>query len=228
MIGKDKRPLDSFGSTSPPGDDRALPLRFDFGKGMFGFFAPMEAPGKLAAVDEIQNLAGPPYLWMKNHRTGYHYWAGIYNNQNTYLAPWFRQAHGNEEDVWMKLADGKLFRSSSVIGASECLERPCARLHSRLLRNPGANPEKRSVSSLLRLYCRASSVGRATARARGFAQYSGYNDSSIRSFREFLRKKFGSIKRLNRAWQADYTQFDSIQPPPILMFTLLQSDAAFL
>ena len=78
-----------FGSTGKVGDDRTLPLRFDFGSGIFGFYVPMAASNRLAIADSRRDRTDFFYTWMKTNHSGYHYWAGVYNNQNTYLAPWF-------------------------------------------------------------------------------------------------------------------------------------------
>jgi hypothetical protein len=74
-----------FGSTGKTGDDRALPLRFDFGSGVFGFYIPMAASNRLDVAGPIQDRADPMYAWMKTHHAGCYYWAGVYNNQNTIL-----------------------------------------------------------------------------------------------------------------------------------------------
>jgi hypothetical protein len=54
----------------------------------------------------------------------------------------------------------------------------------------------------------------------GQPQYSGYNDSAVSAFHEYLRKKFQTIERLNHEWEASYKDFDSIQPPPDPYVTL--------
>jgi hypothetical protein len=41
----------------------------------------------------------------------------------------------------------------------------------------------------------------------------GYNPEAIAAFRQFLRTKFVSIDRLNKAWRTKYTSFEEIVPP---------------
>jgi len=210
LIRKDYRPTRIlFGSTAGPGDDRALPLRFDFGKGIFGFFAPMEAPGKLLVPD------GGSHAWMREHRSGYHYWAGVYNNQNTYLAPWFLQRHGSNEDVWMRLADGKLLKSNGGDWGQVNIWNPQVRDYLRDYCETQAGTLKDDPWLLCYDYTAEPHPWAAQPpNPPRLPQYSGYNESAVRGFRDFLQKKFGSIGRLNRSWQTHYVSFSSIQPPP--------------
>jgi hypothetical protein len=46
----------------------------------------------------------------------------------------------------------------------------------------------------------------------GFAQ-TGYNASAKRALRERLRKTYGTLESLNRQWNAQYKNFDEIEPP---------------
>src|SRR5262249_4069767 len=75
-----------FGSTGKAGDDRTLPLQFDFGSGPFNFYAPMAASNQLAIAEGLRNRTDPVFTWMRTNHSGYHYWAGVYNNQNSYVA----------------------------------------------------------------------------------------------------------------------------------------------
>src|SRR5437763_4571873 len=104
LVDKNYRPKRIiFGSTGKAGDDRTLPLRFDFGSGIFGFYISMTASNKLDVSAGMLDGTDPVCAWMKANHSGYHYWAGVYNNQNTYVARWFLKEHKDEEDVWMKL-----------------------------------------------------------------------------------------------------------------------------
>jgi Beta-galactosidase len=203
-----------FGSTATPGDERVLPLRFDFCKGVFGFYAPMSAPGQIALSEKARNETDGEHRWLREHHQGYHYWAGVYNNQNSYLAPWFRKLHENDDDVWLKLADGKLLKSSTE----------WAQL----------NIWNASVQDYLRNYCEAQArvlqddpflIGYDyTAEPHPWAsqppepphqpQYSGYNDSAIAAFHQWLKEQYADIGELNQKWHTTYARFEDIAPPP--------------
>lgn len=203
-----------FGSTGEAGDDRLLPLRFDFGRSMFSFYAPMSSEHDLVLAQEQREHRSPAHQWMAQHNSGYHYWAGVYNNQNTYIAPWFLKAHGKEDDVWMKLANGKLLRSGSEWGqvniwnpAVQQYVRTYCETQARLL---GGDPY---------LVCYDFTAephpwGSQPSDPPGLPQFSGYNDSAITAFREWLRGKFGFIETLNNSWKSSYADFAAIDPPP--------------
>ena len=56
LIGKDFKPKRIiFGSTGQFGDNRTLPLRFDFGSSDYGAYMPMESAGKLKMADKRRN-----------------------------------------------------------------------------------------------------------------------------------------------------------------------------
>jgi Beta-galactosidase/Putative Ig domain len=40
-----------------------------------------------------------------------------------------------------------------------------------------------------------------------------YSDSMKEQFRQWLKGRYGEVKKLNEAWQSDYSDFDGIQPP---------------
>ncbi|MGZ4988703.1 MAG: beta-galactosidase, partial [Limisphaerales bacterium] len=210
LIGKDFKPTRIlFGSTGQIGDDRTLPLRFDFGSGVYGAYVPMEAAGKLEITGKRRDRTDGIYPWMTNHREGYHYWAGVYNNQNTYVAPWFLNQHTNDDDIWMRLIDGKI---------------PSRGQWAQV------NIWNKDVQSYLTNYCETQ--GRTFrddpslvcydytgephpfgSQAPGLPQYSGYNDSAVAAFREYLLNKFKTIERLNTEWSTSYKSFTEIQPP---------------
>ena len=61
----------------------------------------------MSARDKL-DIAKPPggqldavHKWMRDQKTGYHYWAGIYNNQNTYVADWFLKQYTKDDDMFM-------------------------------------------------------------------------------------------------------------------------------
>jgi hypothetical protein len=203
-----------FGSTGRVGDDRILPLQFDFGSGVYSFIVPMAARGKLDIATPPNGQLDSVHKWMRDHKMGYHYWAGVYNNQNTYVADWFVKEFGKDDDVWMKLADGKVLRSA-----------------------PGSswgqpNIWNANVRDYIQNYCETQSkyfhvdpsllcydyAGEPHPYAMNPGphdpQYSGYNASAVAEFRKFLQQKFTSIEKLNRAWKSSYRSFDEIQPPP--------------
>ena len=211
LIGKNFQPKRIlFGSTGKVGDDQVLPLRFDFGSGVFSFYVPMEAQGKLAVSKAMTDRTDAIFPWMQKNHAGYHYWAGVYNNQNTYVTPWFSKEHGKEDDVWMRLIDGK------IPGRGEWGQ---------------VNIWNPSVQSYLTNYCETQ--GRTFkddpflvcydytgephpygAQPVGQPQYSGYNDSAVAAFRNYLRKKFKTIEHLNDEWSSAYKDFENVIPPP--------------
>lgn len=214
VVGKNFQPTRIlFGSTATPGDTRVEPLRFDFCKGVFGFYAPMSGPGQIEMSEPIRKRTDPAYAWMRSAQVGYHYWAGVYNNQNTYLAPWFLKQHADDPDIWMQLADGKVLKGSGDWGQLN-------------IWNP-------SVQAYLKDYCSAQSkalhddglllcydytaephpFGGQPPEPPNLPQYSGYNASAMAAFHDYLKKKFGTITKLNSAWRSAYTGFDAIQPP---------------
>jgi hypothetical protein len=199
-----------FGCTGRAADDRTLPLDFDFGSGVYGFYVPMASSNKLDISPGLADHSDPLFKWMQTHHSGYHFWAGVYNNQNTYVAPWFLKDHKTNPDVWMKLADGKVL--------------PAGDWSQVNIWNP-------RVRQYIQTYCETQSrtfrddpylvcydyTGEPHpwgGQAPGQAQYSGYNDSAIAAFQAYLREKFGSIAKLNRAWRTNYSAFSVIQPPP--------------
>jgi len=217
LIGKDFKPKRIlFGSTGQIGDNRTLPLRFDFGSGVYGPYIPMESPGKLDIPEKRRDRTDGIYPWMRTNHEAYHYWAGVYNNQNTYVAPWFLKQHTNDDDIWMRLIDGKI---------------PSRGQWAQV------NIWNKDVQSYLTNYCETQ--GRTFqgdpflvcydytgephpfgSQAPGLPQYSGYNDSAIASFRDYLRNKFKTIEHLNTEWGTSYASFDSIKPPPDPYVTL--------
>ncbi|MEY2429564.1 MAG: beta-galactosidase [Verrucomicrobiota bacterium] len=199
-----------FGSTGKSGDDRTLPLRFDFGSGVFGFYIPMAASNKLDIAAPIQDRTDPMYSWMKTNHAGYHYWAGVYNNQNTYLAPWFLKAHENDDDIWMKLANGKVLKGAEWGQAN--IWNPDVR---RYIQNYS---EAQSLvlggDPFLVCYDYTGEPHPWGAQPPGQPQYTGYNESAIRAFQDYLKAKFGTIAKLNNSWRSNYGSFEAIQPPP--------------
>jgi hypothetical protein len=199
-----------FGSTGKVGDDKTLPLRFDFGSGMFGFYIPMAASNRLDIAEGLRNRTDPQYGWMGTNHSGYHYWAGVYNNQNTHLAPWFLTEHKGEDDIWMKLADGKVLRGGEWGQANiwnrdvrEYIQDYCETQGRTFSRDP-----------FLMCYDYTGEPHPWGSQPPGQPQYSGYNESAVEAFRAYLRRKFGSIAKLNKAWEARYAGFEAIQPPP--------------
>ena len=45
----------------------------------------------------------------------------------------------------------------------------------------------------------------------------GRGAASVRAFREYLKGKFATIEKLNKAWHSSYERFDAIEPPPDLV-----------
>ena len=41
----------------------------------------------------------------------------------------------------------------------------------------------------------------------------GRTPAAVKAFREYLRKKFDTIEKLNEAWRSDYAKFEAIEPP---------------
>jgi hypothetical protein len=201
-----------FGSTGKVGDDRTLPLRFDFGSGIFGFYIPMAAADRLDIAADLRSRTNAVYGWMKANHTGYHYWAGVYNNQNTYVARWFLQQHTNEDDLWMKLANGKVLQGGewSQVNIWNHQVRDYLRGY--------CETQARTLSGdpFLVCYDYTGEPHPFGSQPAGQPQFSGYNESAVVAFRDYLRAKFGRIDKLNRAWHATYASFDSIQPPPDL------------
>ncbi len=199
-----------FGGTGQAGDDRTLPLRLDFCKDMFGAYIPMAASNRLDIAEGIRNGTAPAYGWMKARHMGYHYWAGVYNNQNTYVAPWFIQQHTNDDDIWMKLANGKVLKGGDWGQVN--IWNP--QVGSYLQNYCETQARTLSGDPFLVCYDYTAEPHPWGSQPPGQPQYSGYNDSAITAFQDYLRMKFGQIGKLNRAWQADYGDFESIQPPP--------------
>src|SRR5205807_2484182 len=171
--------------------------------------------GLLANLKTIENRSGPAYGWMKEHRVGYHYWAGVYNNQNTYLAPWFLAQHKADDDVWMKLADGKVLRGGGGDWGPVNVWNPQVQEYVR----DYSEAQARALRNDPWLVCYDYTAEPHPWAAQPpepphQAQYSGYNESAISAFRAPLRKKFGTIARLNKSWNSDYASFTEIQPPP--------------
>ncbi|PWU17482.1 MAG: hypothetical protein C5B50_11330 [Verrucomicrobia bacterium] len=199
-----------FGSTGKAGDDRTLPLRFDFSGGVFGFNIPMTASNRLDIPQAFRDGSAPEFNWMRTNHSGYHYWAGVYNNQNSYVAPGFLAQHINDDDIWMKLADGKVLKSANGWGqlniwnprARDYLEDYCE-AQGRALRD----------DPFLVCYDYTAEPHPFGSQPPGQPQYSGYNASAIRAFRDYLKNKFQSISSLNQAWHSNYSAFDSISPP---------------
>jgi hypothetical protein len=211
LIGADYRPRRIiFGSTGKAGDDRTSPLRFDFGSGIFSFYVPIAASNRLEVSQAILNHTDPVYAWMKRNHAGYHYWAGVYNNQNTYLAPWFLKDHKAEDDIWMKMADGKVLRGGEW-GQVNIWNR-----HVRQYIQNYCETQARTLGSdpFLVCYDYTGEPHPWAAQPPGQPQYTGYNDSAITAFQDYLRTKFRTIGKLNTAWRTNYTGFAAIQPPP--------------
>ena len=214
MVDENHRPTRLlFGCTGHVGDDRILPLRFDFGSGVYSFYVPMSARDKL---DVAVSPAGDPdavHRWMSEHGMGHHYWAGVYNNQNTYVADWFVKRHGNDNDVWMKLVDGKVLKPAGGGWGQP-------NIWNAAVRDYIANyceTQSRYFHDDPSLVCydyAGEPHPYAESPGPHDPQYNGYNDSAIAAFRVFLQKKFGTIGALNRAWKSAYSDFDAIQPPP--------------
>ncbi|MCX6928933.1 MAG: hypothetical protein NT154_37840, partial [Verrucomicrobia bacterium] len=178
-----------FGGTGQAGDDRTLHLRLDFCKDIFGAYIPMAASNRLDIAEAIRNGTAPAYGWMKAHHMGYHYWAGVYNNQNTYVAPWFIQQHTNDDDIWMKLANGKVLKGGDWGQVNiwnpqvqSYLENYCETQARTLNGDP-----------FLVCYDYTGEPHPWGSQPPGQPQYSGYNDSAIKAFQDYLRARFGRI-----------------------------------
>ena len=203
-----------FGSTGHVADNRILPLQFDFGSGLYSFIVPMSARDKLDIAEPAASQTDDVHKWMQKNNFGYHYWAGVYNNQNTYVADWFIKEYGKEDDVWMKLVDGKVLRSG--VGASwgqpniwnpnvrDYIQNYCATQSRYFHDDP----------SLVCYDYAGEPHPYGMSPEPGQPQYSGYNDSAVAAFREFLKRKFKSIDALNRAWKSSYSGFEAIGPGP--------------
>ena len=201
-----------FGSTGRAGDDRTLPLRFDFGSGLFSFYIPMAASNRLELSQALRQRTDPRFAWMQTNHSGYHYWAGVYNNQNTYIAPWFLRQHTNDDDIWMKLANGKVLKDGDWGQVN--IWSPDVQHYLRDYCETQARTFK--DDPFLVCYDYAGEPHPFGAQPPGQPQFSGYNDSAIRAFQAYLRARFGRITRLNRAWHSNYTRFAEIEPPPDL------------
>ncbi len=206
---KPKRML--FGSSGKAGDNRLLPLDFDFSQGLIGQFVPMPAIGEVKFPDGMTNQSAPAYSWMKTNHVGYHYWAGIYNKQNTYIAPWFMQENESDDDVWLRLEDEKYPKRTGEWAQVNIWNRHVqdylkdyAQTQARALRN----------DPFLVCYDYATDPHPYGAQAAGQAQYSGYNDSALKAFHERLQQKYKTIENLNALWKKTYPSFESIKPPP--------------
>lgn len=46
-------------------------------------------------------------------------------------------------------------------------------------------------------------------------RWGGTSSANVAAFREWLREKYGTIDRLNKAWKYDYKSFDEIDPSPL-------------
>ena len=132
------------------------------------------------------------------------------------MAPWFLKQHTNDDDIWMRLIDGKI---------------PSRGQWAQV------NIWNKDVQSYLTNYCETQ--GRTFrddpflvcydytgephpfgSQAPGLPQYSGYNDSAVVAFRDYLRNRFKIIAGLNAAWESSYESFNNIQPPPDPYVTL--------
>jgi len=211
-VGKDFKPQRIiFGSTGRPGDDKTLPLGFDFGSGLYGAYVPMADSNSLAISTGLSNRTDPVFSWMRANHSGHHYWAGIYNNQNTYVAPWFIKEHGEDSDLWMKLADGKVI-SGSGDWRQVNIWNPDIANYIQTYCEVQARTFK--DDSFLVCYDYTAEPHPWAGQPDGQAQYTGYNQSAVEAFRTWLQKKFGTIAKLNKAWDTNYAAFNSIQPPP--------------
>jgi ElaB/YqjD/DUF883 family membrane-anchored ribosome-binding protein len=61
-----------FGSTGHVGDNRILPLDFDFGSGVYTFIVPMSAPSKLDIPTPPAGKLDDVHQWMHDHHIGHH------------------------------------------------------------------------------------------------------------------------------------------------------------
>lgn len=48
--------------------------------------------------------------------------------------------------------------------------------------------------------------------------YFGYDSESISTYHRWLKKKYGTLQKLNAAWKTQYAAFDEIQPPPYKIY----------
>ena len=199
-----------FGSTGQVADNRTLPLGFDFQSGIYSFNIPMSGPGRLDISDALRNRTASYYPWMRDYHCGYHYWAGVYNNQNTAVSQWFFDQHAKDDDVWMRLADGKI--PSRGTWAQVNIWNPAMREY---LRDYCATQARTFAEDpFLVCYDYTAEPHPWGSQPPGQAQYSGYNDSAIAAFRKYLQQKFHTIAELNKAWHTNYGGFDAINPPP--------------
>ncbi len=216
LIGKDFKPKRIiFGSTGQFGDDRTLPLRFDFGSSDYGAHLTMDAPGHLSIPEKRRDRTDSVYTWLEKNHEGYHYWAGVYNNQNTYVAQWFLKQHTND-DLWMRLIDGKI--PSRGEWAQVNIWNPD--IQSFLTNYCETQGRTFRDDPFLVCYDYTGEPHPFGSQPPGQPQYSGYNDSAVAAFHDYLRKKFKTIEHLNHEWESSYKDFDSIQPPPDPYVTL--------
>src|SRR5205823_15011229 len=60
-----------FGSTGRAGDNKILPLKFDFGSGPFSFIVPMSGSNRLEVSESWRNGTDPLSAWMRTNHFGY-------------------------------------------------------------------------------------------------------------------------------------------------------------
>src|ERR1035437_5148339 len=166
---------------------------------MFGFYVPMAASNKLE-IGESVSQSDAQHAWMKTNHSGYHYWAGVYNKQNTYLAPWFLKAHKDEDDIWMKLADGKVLRGAEWGQAN--IWNPDIRRYIQDYYETQGRAFRRDP--FLVCYDYTGEPHPWASQPPGQPQYTGYNESAVQAFRAYLHQKFSTIAKLNTAWQTGY------------------------
>jgi hypothetical protein len=208
-----------FGSTGQVGDDRTLPLKFDFASGMYSFHVNMTARDKLDVGKTESGWTDARHKWMLDRRMGYHYWAGVYNNNNSYVADWFVKEFGNDDDVWIRLNNGNVTRSAAGGFAQPNIFNPRVR---DFMRNY-CETQGRYFHDDPSLVCydyTGEPHPYASDPKTGRPEYGGLNESAIAAFREFLTDKFKTIAELNRAWKSSYKGFDEIKPPPDPYVTL--------
>ncbi len=202
-----------FGTSGSVSDSRIAALGFDFGKGVgpLGFFAPMESRDKLALPKAITDGTDPALTWMRQHNAGYHYWAGVYNNNNTYVAPWFREKYGSDDDVWMKLADGSVLPGKGDWGQVNIWN---GHVRDYIQQYTAVQARTFKDDPSLVCYDYAGEPHPWGPNPPGKPLSCGYNDSAVAAFRAYLAAKFNTIGRLNKAWNTHYAGFESIEPPP--------------
>jgi hypothetical protein len=201
-----------FGCTGRVGDDRILPLDFDFGSGLYSFYVPMASRDKLEVTKPASGWTEGQHKWMREHGMGHHYWAGVYNNNNTYVADWFVKEFGKNDDVWIRLTDGTVMRSAAGGFGQPNVWNPNVRNYIQNYCETQARYFHDDPSLVCYDYT-GEPHPYASDPKTGRPQYSGYNDSAVTAFREYLTRKFKTIDDLNRAWKSAYMSFDSINPP---------------